>query len=126
LIRVKRTFTLQNRPPSCLSDSRNAPIAIAVSQRGPSGREHAISNVMNVSKTMTIKEAAAVWNDPRADFLERWGDMFDVRLEDITQYHLMKYQVQRFSETPQSIVDVEMRCLIALLKHAGISRWESA
>lgn len=52
--------------------------------------------------------------------------MFDVRLEDITQYHLMKYQVQRFSESPQSIVDVEMRSLIALLKYAGLSRWESA
>ena len=81
---------------------------------------------MNVSGTMTIKEAAAVWKDPRADFLERWGDMFDVRLEDITQYHLMKYQVQRYSESPQSIVDVEMRSLIALLKYAGLSRWESA
>jgi hypothetical protein len=84
-----------------------------------------ISNVTNVSKTMTIKEAAALWNDPRADFLERWGEMFDVRLEEITQYHLMKFQVQRFSESPQSTVDVEMRSLIALLKHAGLKRWES-
>ena len=83
-------------------------------------------NVMNISKTMTIKEAAAVWNDPPADFLERWADMFDVRLEDITQYHLMRYQVQRFSESPQSTVDVEMRSLIALLKYAGLRRWESA
>jgi hypothetical protein len=83
-----------------------------------------ISNVMNVSKKMTIKEAAALWNDPRADFLERWGEMFDVRLEDITQYHLMKFQVQRFSESPQSTVDVEMRSLIALLKHAGVRQWE--
>jgi hypothetical protein len=71
---------------------------------------------------MTIKEAAALWNDPRADFLERWGEMFDVRLEEITQYHLMKFQVQRFTETPQSTVDVEMRSLIALLKHAGLKR----
>jgi len=69
--------------------------------------------------------AAALWNDPRADFLERWGEMFDVRLEEVTQYHLMKFQVQRFSESPQSTVDVEMRSLIALLKHVGISRWES-
>jgi hypothetical protein len=84
------------------------------------------SNVMNVSKTMTIKEAAALWNDPRADFLERWGEMFDVRLEDITQYHLMKFQVQRFSESPQSTVDVEMRSLLALLKYAGLRGWESA
>ena len=74
---------------------------------------------------MTIKEAASVWHDPRADFLERWGDMFDVRLEEITQYHLMKYQVQRFTETHQSTVDVEMRSLIALLKHVGLSSWQS-
>ncbi len=52
--------------------------------------------------------------------------MFDVRLEEITQYHLMRYQVQRFTESPQPIVDVEMRSLIALLKHAGLSRWQSA
>ena len=75
---------------------------------------------------MTIKEAAALWNDHRADFLDRWGEMFDVRLEEITHYHLMKFQVQRFSESPQSTVDVEMRSLIALLKHAGLKRWESA
>jgi hypothetical protein len=92
----------------------------------PLVREQVIANGMNVSKTMTIKEAAAVWNDPRADFLARWGDMFDVRLEEITQYHLMRYQVQRFTESPQQIVDVEMRSLIALLKHAGLSRWQSA
>jgi hypothetical protein len=80
---------------------------------------------MNVTKTMTIKEAAALWNDPRADFLERWGEMFDVRLEDITQYHLMKFQVQRLRESPQSTVDVEMRSLLALLKYAGLSRGDS-
>ena len=75
---------------------------------------------MNISKTMTIKEAAAVWNDPRADFLERWGEMFDVRLEEITQYHLMKYQMRRVQESPQCIVDVEMRALSELLKYAGL------
>jgi hypothetical protein len=121
LILVKYIFTLKVKSRSWLGGRGTVPIAAVVGPRPLRWMEHAISNVMNVSKTMTIKEAAAVWNDPRADFLERWGDMFDVRLEEITQYHLMKYQVQRFSESPQSIVDVEMRSLIALLKHVGLN-----
>jgi len=77
---------------------------------------------MNISKTMTIKEAAAVWNDPRADFLDRWGEMVNVRLEEITQDHLVKYQGERILESPQCIVDVEVRALNELLRHAGLGR----
>ena len=78
--------------------------------------------VMNISKTMTIKEAAAVWNDPRADFLEKWGETLTVRLDEITQDHLAKYQRERIRESPQCIVDVEVRALTELLKHAGLRR----
>jgi hypothetical protein len=77
---------------------------------------------MKISKTMTIKEAAAVWNDPRADFLEKWGEMLNVRLCEITQDHLTKYRRERIRESPQCIVDVEVRALTELLKHAGLSR----
>ena len=77
---------------------------------------------MNISKTMTIKEAAAVWNDPRADFLEKWGERLNVRLDEITQDHLAKYQRERIGESPQCIVDVEVRALTELLKHAGLGR----
>jgi hypothetical protein len=86
------------------------------------GRERAISKAMKISKTMTIKEAAAVWNDPRADFLEKWGEMLNVQLDEITRDHLAKYQRERIRESPQCIVDVEMRALTELLKHAGLSR----
>ena len=78
--------------------------------------------VMNISKTMTIKEAAAVWNDPRADFLEKWGERLNVRLDEITQDHLAKYQRERIRESPQCIVDVEVRALTELLKRAGLGR----
>jgi hypothetical protein len=74
-----------------------------------------------ISKTMTIKEAAAVWNNPRADYLERWTQMFSVRLEEITPDHIVKYQVDRAHESPQCIVDVELRALRALLKDVGLS-----
>lgn len=71
---------------------------------------------------MTVKEAAAVWENPRADFLERWGEMFDLRLKDITPEHMRKYQADRARETSQSILDVELRALILLLKDVGLSR----
>ncbi len=75
---------------------------------------------MNISRTMTVKEAAAIWNDPRADFLEKWGEMFDLRLEEITPDHLVKYQADRARVLPQCIVDVELRALNALLKYVGL------
>ena len=71
---------------------------------------------------MTIKEAAAVWNDPRADFLEKWGEMFNLRLDEITQDHLVNYQRERIQESAQCIVDVEVRALTELLKHAGLGQ----
>jgi hypothetical protein len=76
---------------------------------------------MDISKTMTIKDAAAVWRNPRADFLERWGEMFDLRLEEIRPGHIMKYQTDRAREKPQCIVDVELRALTVLLKYVGLS-----
>jgi hypothetical protein len=76
---------------------------------------------MDLSKTMTIKEAATVWNDPRADFLERWGEMFNLRLEEVTAEHMMEYQTNRARETSQGIVDVELRALTVLLKDVGLS-----
>jgi hypothetical protein len=42
-----------------------------------------------ISKTMTIKKAAAVWNNPRADYLDKWAQMFSVRLEEITPDHII-------------------------------------
>jgi hypothetical protein len=76
---------------------------------------------MTISKTMTIKEAAASWDDPRAGFLERWGEMFDLRLEEVTQEHLAKYQIDRSRESAECIVNVEVRALTLLLKCVGIN-----
>jgi glycosyltransferase involved in cell wall biosynthesis len=74
-----------------------------------------------ISKTMTIKEAAAAWNNPRADYLEKWAQMFSVRLEEITPDHIIKYQTDRAHESPQCIIDVELRVLRELLKCVGLS-----
>jgi hypothetical protein len=123
LIEVKYAFTLIYYVTPVLLCRVGAPIgngrgAEWLSAVGGS----AISKVMKISKTMTIKEAAAVWNDPRADFLEKWGEMLNVQLDEITRDHLTKYQRERIRESPQCIVDVEVRALTELLKHAGLSR----
>jgi hypothetical protein len=73
-----------------------------------------------LSKTMTIREAAAVWNNPRADFLDRWAGMFAIRLEEIRPEHIAEYQNDRARESPQCMVDVELRALNALLKDVGL------
>ena len=77
--------------------------------------------VMDILATMTIKEAAAVWDNPRADFLARWGEMFDTRLEEINREHLARYEIVRARESSQEVVQVEMRALSILLKELGLS-----
>jgi glycosyltransferase involved in cell wall biosynthesis len=91
------------------------PAYVSADKGGTHGTEQT-----RISKTMTIKEAAAVWNNPRAEYLEKWAQMFNVRLEEITPDHIIKYQTDRAHELPQCTIDVELRALRALLKCAGL------
>ena len=82
---------------------------------------NAQQQVMDISNTMTIKEAASVWDNPRADFLEkRRGNVRLAAGGDIPRPH---HEISNglTGETSQSMVDVELRALTVLLKDVGLS-----
>jgi hypothetical protein len=70
--------------------------------------------------TMTIREAAARWPDPRSEHLKRWAETFGVRLQDLHPGHVRTYQMDRGQEATASQVDSEIDALLALLKQVGL------
>jgi hypothetical protein len=70
--------------------------------------------------TMTIKEAAANWEDPRCQHLKRWGETFGVPLQELHPGHVVTYQNDRGDETTAAQVDAEVSALLALLKQIGL------
>ena len=70
--------------------------------------------------TMTIKEAAANWEDPRRQHLMRWGETFGVPLQELHPGHVVTYQKDRGDETTAAQVDAEVTALLALLKQIGL------
>jgi hypothetical protein len=70
--------------------------------------------------TMTIREAAASWSDPRSEHLKRWAETFGVRLQDLHPGHIRTYQLDRGQERTASQVDSEIDALLRLLKQAGL------
>jgi hypothetical protein len=70
--------------------------------------------------TMTIKEAAANWKDPRRQHLKRWGETFGVPLQELHPGHVVTYQNDRGDETTAAQVDAEVSALLALLKQIGL------
>ena len=46
--------------------------------------------------------------------------MFAMSLEEIRPEHIAEYQNDRARESPQCVVDVELRALNALLKDVGL------
>jgi hypothetical protein len=70
--------------------------------------------------TMTIREAAALWSNPRRDHLKRWAETFGVPLRELHPGHVVTYQKDRGEETTASQVDAEVEALLALLKQIGL------
>lgn len=70
--------------------------------------------------TMTIREAAALWSDPRRRHLKRWAETFGVPLQDLHPGHVATFQKDRGEETTSSQVDTEIEALLALLKQIGL------
>jgi hypothetical protein len=66
--------------------------------------------------TMTIKEAAATWQDPRREHLRHWAEAFGVQLRDLHLGHIRTYQKQRGEQVTGAEIDVEVEALLALLK----------
>ena len=70
--------------------------------------------------TMTIREAAALWSDPRRQYLKRWAETFGVPLQELHPGHIVTYQKDRCEEATASQVDAEVESLLALLKQIGL------
>lgn len=68
---------------------------------------------------MTIREAAALWNDPRRVHLEKWEKDFNQPLAGLHIGHVHTYRTQRAREVDISIVNMEVEALRAMLKQAG-------
>jgi len=70
--------------------------------------------------TMTIREAAALWADPRREHLKRWGEAFGIPLQELHPLHAVTYPRDRGEEATASPVDAEVGALLALLKEIGL------
>jgi hypothetical protein len=70
--------------------------------------------------TMTIREAAERWSDPRSGLLKRWGETFGVQLQELHPGHVETYQKDRGEDVGSSQVDAEVGALLVLLKELGL------
>lgn len=70
--------------------------------------------------TMTIKEAASLWEDPRREHLEYVAEIVVERLQDLQPFHVLTYQRNRSDQVTASQVDAEIDAFLALLKHIGL------
>jgi hypothetical protein len=76
---------------------------------------------MTILGTMTVQEAAPLWDDPRSVHLKRWAETFDVRLYEFHSGHIATYEKERLSEkVSYAVVCTEVYALRALLEHVGL------
>lgn len=73
-----------------------------------------------ITATMTIREAAEFWPDPRKELLKRWGETFGVTLAELHPGHFVTYKKDRGEETSSAEVDAEVAALLELLKQLGL------
>ena len=78
-------------------------------------------SAMQILATMTVQEAAPLWNDPRSVHLKRWGETFGIRLDEFHYGHIATYEQERRAEkVTYSVVWTEVCALRALLKDVGL------
>jgi hypothetical protein len=75
-----------------------------------------------ILKTMTIQEAAALWDDPLRVHLGKWERDFNQPLENLHSGHIATYEKERLAEVGYPIVWTEVKALRTLLKHAGVGQ----
>jgi hypothetical protein len=76
---------------------------------------------MKILGTMTVQEAASLWDDPQSVHLKQWGKMFEVPLDEFRYDHIVTYEQERLGEKiGYPVVWAEVKALRALLKHAGL------
>jgi len=80
------------------------------------------TQMAKILKTMTVREAAAIWEDPRRVHLQRWAETFSMALEEFHIGHVVTYEKNRLEEVRYSVMWTEVISLRALLKHAGLGQ----
>lgn len=75
---------------------------------------------MQILATMTVDEAAPLWNDPRSVHLQRWAETFGIRLEEFHIGHIVTYEKDRLGEVNYAVMWTEVLALRALLKDVGL------
>jgi hypothetical protein len=86
----------------------------------PRPRVERFHNMPQIVKTMTVLEAAPLWDDPRAVHLRRWGETFGITLEEFHIGHVLTYEKDRLGEVNYAVMWNEVIALRGLLKHAGV------
>jgi hypothetical protein len=86
----------------------------------PSPRVERFHNVPQILKTMTVLKAALLWDDPRAVHLRRWGETFEITLEEFHISHFLTYEKDRRTEVNYAVMWSEVIALRALLKYVGL------
>lgn len=99
-------------------------LSLAEAQQGPNLSQPSPGvepnrNMLQILKTMTIQEAAALWSDPLRAHLGKWEREFNQPLEGLHVGHVITYQTERHREVDASVVNLEVDALRALLKEAG-------
>jgi Trp operon repressor len=75
----------------------------------------------DILKTMTVHEAAPLWDDPRSVHLTRWGETFTIRLDEFHYGHIATYEQERLAENVSyPTVWAEVKALRALLQNVGL------
>jgi hypothetical protein len=78
-------------------------------------------NMPQILKTMTVREAAPLWDDPSSVHLKRWGETFPIRLDEFDSGHITKYERERLGEkVSYPVIWTEVKALRALLQHVGL------
>ena len=71
--------------------------------------------------SMTVQQAAAMWEDDRAVLLKRWGETFGISLDEFHYGHIVTYERERLAEKVTfAVVWTEVKALRALLQHVGL------
>ena len=76
---------------------------------------------MQILSTMTVREAAVLWEDPRSILLKWWAESFDLELHEFRYGHIVTYEQERLrGNVGYPVVWAEVCALRALLKHIGL------
>jgi hypothetical protein len=78
---------------------------------------------MKILGTMTIREAATLWDDPRSVHLKHWAETLEIRLVEFDYGHIARYEQERLAEkVSYAMAWTEVKALRALLQYVGLGQ----